>query len=321
MSREIVFYGEKGILNAIVLDTQGDIARQKQFIRTIILADKSKLNWVDDVCTVKYFVGPSLDQFGNPDMIIEAVTTNNDKYVLFVDAKLTSYQDSALNMEEIKDKNNEHLPRTYKNNCDKINIKLSLLYRFVKAYKNNLLDVKDINSIIIEEPEISSLYNDDIERKLENWTMIDYWNKNFEDAKDYYFIALTNDSKEIIDEKHLNSILFPYNNSSIMPPIGKEQWDLDKGKFGITTYDTLVHKNVVSKNNGYYKDSSDLMLITPPSIADYKRAKESQVLLNMDVDLWRENQKELYNLLKNIKDIDSEIKPFINSFMEARECN
>ena len=53
MSREIVFYGEKGILNAIVLDTQGDIARQKQFIRTIILADKSKLNWVDDVCTVK----------------------------------------------------------------------------------------------------------------------------------------------------------------------------------------------------------------------------------------------------------------------------
>ena len=270
MSREIVFYGEKGILNAIVLDTQGDIARQKQFIRTIILADKSKLNWVDDVCTVKYFVGPSLDQFGNPDMIIEAVTTNNDKYVLFVDAKLTSYQDSALNMEEIKDKNNEHLPRTYKNNCDKINIKLSLLYRFVKAYKNNLLDVKDINSIIIEEPEISSLYNDDIERKLENWTMIDYWNKNFEDAKDYYFIALTNDSKEIIDEKHLNSILFPYNNSSIMPPIGKEQWDLDKGKFGITTYDTLVHKNVVSKNNGYYKDSSDLMLITPPSIADYK---------------------------------------------------
>ena len=59
MSREIVFYGEKGILNAIVLDTQGDIARQKQFIRTIILADKSKLNWVDDVCTVKYFVGPS----------------------------------------------------------------------------------------------------------------------------------------------------------------------------------------------------------------------------------------------------------------------
>ena len=27
------------------------------------------------------------------------------------------------------------------------------------------------------------------------------------------------------------------------------------------------------------------------------------------------------NLLKNIKDIDSEIKPFINSFMEAIECN
>ena len=47
MSREIVFYGEKGILNSIVLDIQGDIAKQKQFIRSIILADKSKLSWVD----------------------------------------------------------------------------------------------------------------------------------------------------------------------------------------------------------------------------------------------------------------------------------
>ena len=69
MSREVVFYGERGILNTIILDTQGDIGKQKQFLRSIVLADKSKLDWVDDVRMIKYFVEPCFDQFGNPDML------------------------------------------------------------------------------------------------------------------------------------------------------------------------------------------------------------------------------------------------------------
>ncbi len=36
MSREIMFYGEKGILNSIILDIQGDIAKQKQFLRYVL---------------------------------------------------------------------------------------------------------------------------------------------------------------------------------------------------------------------------------------------------------------------------------------------
>ena len=42
-------------------------------------------------------------------------------------------------MEQIENKNNDYLPRTYRNNCKKINVQLSLLYRFVEAYKNNPL--------------------------------------------------------------------------------------------------------------------------------------------------------------------------------------
>ncbi len=49
MSKEVVFYGERGIINSIILDTQGNIAKQKQLLRSIVLADRSKLNWVDDV--------------------------------------------------------------------------------------------------------------------------------------------------------------------------------------------------------------------------------------------------------------------------------
>lgn len=321
MSREIMFYGEKGILNSIILDIQGDIAKQKQFLRSIILADKSKLNWVDNVYTVKYFMGPYLDQFGSPDMIMEAITINDDKYVLFVNAKLTPYHESALSMEQIENKNNDYLPKTYRNNCKKINVQLSLLYRFVEAYKNNPLDVKDISSIIIEESTVSSSYNDDMERKLEDWTIMDYWNRNFEDAKDYYFVALTNDLRDIIDERNLNSKLFPYNNSCTMPPIGNEKWELDKGKFGITTYDTLVHKNVISKDNGYYKDTSDLMLLSPPTIADYKKRKSPEVLVNIDTDKWKENQAELYNIMNDMKELDTEFKLFIKSFIDSVEYN
>ena len=89
-----------------MLDIQGDIAKQKQFIRSIILADKSKLSWVDSVHTVKCFMAPSLDQFGNPDMIMEAVTTDGEKYVLFIVTTTATYQNSALIMNQLEEKDN-----------------------------------------------------------------------------------------------------------------------------------------------------------------------------------------------------------------------
>lgn len=321
MSREVVFYGERGILNSIILDTQGDIGKQKQFLRSIVLADKSKLDWVDDVRMIKYFVEPCFDQFGNPDMLIEAITKNNDKYVLFIETKLNSYECDALNMEQLEEINNEYLPKSYKNSCDKINIKLSILYRFIQAYKNNLSDDKNINSIIAEKEDAVLIYNDETKRKLENWIMIEYWHKNFKDAKEYYFIALTNDLKEIIEDKNLNSDLFPYNNNKIIPPIGSKQWDLDKGKFGITTYDTLLDKKVISKQSGYYKDTSDLMLFHPPTITDYQKNKELHALVSIDADRWNESQQELYNLIKNMKELDLDFKLFIKNFMESIEYN
>ena len=220
---------------------------------------------------------------------------------------------------KLEEKDNQYLPKTYINNSKKVNVQLSLLYRFVQAYKNNPLDVYDINSIIVEEHEVSLTYNDSMERKLENWIMMDYWNENFQDAKDYYYIAITNDSKEVIDEKNSNSRLFPYNNFSTMPPIGSERWEEDKGKFGITTYDTLAHKNVISKNNGYYKDTSDLMLLTPPTIADYKKIKSPKALVNINTDRWTENQKELCGIINEIKELDEDFKAFITNFMDSIE--
>lgn len=104
-----------------------------------------------------------------------------------------------------------------------------------------------------------------------------------------------------------------------MPPIGSERWEEDKGKFGITTYDTLAHKNVISKNNGYYKDTSDLMLLTPPTIADYKKIKSPKALVNINTDRWTENQKELCGIINEIKELDEDFKAFITNFMDSIE--
>lgn len=318
MSKEVVFYGEKGILNSIILDTQGDIAKQKQFLRSIVLADKSKLDWVDDVCLFRYFVEPCFDQFGSPDMIVEAKTKDNDKYILFIEADLNSYEYSALKMEPLGDMNNEYLPKSYKNNCNKINVQLAILYRFIQAY-NNLSDCENLITTISEKNDAKSTYNDDIGRKLENRIILDYWYENFRDAKGYYFIALTNDSKEVLEDKYLNSDLFPYNNNNIMPPIGSEQWDKDKNKFGITTYETLINKKVISKNAGYYKDTSELMLINPPTISAYKKEKESNTLITINMEKWSENQHILYNLLKDTNMPESDFKSLFKEFVEAME--
>ena len=319
MSREVVYYGERGILNSIVLDTQGDIAKQKQFLRTIVLGDKSKLEWVDDVEMVKYFVEPCFDQFGKVDLIIEATTKRNDKYILFVIVKFNSYEYSALKMTQLKEIDNEYLPKSYKSSGDNVNVQLAVLYRFIQAYKNTLEECECINSIIIESPEVSKIYNDDMVRQFENWTMLEYWNNNFKNVKDYYFVALTNDSKQIIENKNLKSEYFPFNREEVLPPITKKQWEIDSNKFGITTFDTLVDKNVISKDTGYYKDSCELMMFRPPTIADYKKERESHRLVTINSDKWNKNQEILYNLLKDVKVLDADFKLFVKDFMETIE--
>ncbi len=318
MSREVVYYGERGILNSIVLDTKGDIAKQKQFLRTIVLADKSKLGWVDDVEMVKYFVEPHFDRFGKVDLIMKAITKNNDKYVLFFETKFNSYEYSAINMTQLEEMDNEYFPKSYRNNSSKVNIQLAVLYRFIQAYKNTLLEEDEcINNIIDESSEVGSIYNDDMKRSLENWNMLDYWNKNFRDVKEYYFIALTNDSKQIIEAKNLGSRYFPFNRQEILPPIGKKQWEIDKNKFGITTYETLEDKNVISREAGYYKDSCELMMFYPPTILDYKKEKNSNNLVRVNTDKWSENQEILNNLINNVKLLDEDFKSFIKDFMET----
>ena len=63
------YYGERGIVNGIILDIKDDLEKQKKFLKAIKLADKSSLDWIDDAAQFHWFIEPSLSQFGNPDII------------------------------------------------------------------------------------------------------------------------------------------------------------------------------------------------------------------------------------------------------------
>ena len=70
---------------------------------------------------------------------------------------------------------------------------------------------------------------------------------------------------------------------------------------------------------GYYKDSCELMMFRPPTIADYKKERESHRLVTINSDKWNKNQEILYNLLKDVKVLDADFKLFVKDFMETIE--
>ena len=74
-----------------------------------------------------------------------------------------------------------------------------------------------------------------------------------------------------------------------------------------------------NKDTGYYKDSCELMMFRPPTIADYKKERESHRLVTINSDKWNKNQEILYNLLKDVKVLDADFKLFVKDFMETIE--
>lgn len=84
----ILFYGERGIVNGIILDIKDSIEAQKAFLRAIKFADGNRPNWIENLSTMDFIVEPSLSEFGNPDLIIIASETDKTQHVIFLEAKV-----------------------------------------------------------------------------------------------------------------------------------------------------------------------------------------------------------------------------------------
>ena len=239
---EIIFYGERGLVNSIILDMSSDFKKQKQFLKSIKFENNGNKNWIDDIVSFHYIVEPSFAEFGSPDLIIVAEEENGKRHVLFIEAKVCAYNDAAEKL------GSGLLPNSYRGIASKLNIQLALKYRFAKNY---VLSRKN-NSFVENDSDVKTEYRDS-KRALKKRSVINLCKNKFGDNPDFLFVALTNDNKDII----------PFTDEAFLPAIGTNNWNCDKEKFGVVSYEMLEKSGVVDKKMGYYGQASHGFLYLP----------------------------------------------------------
>lgn len=269
---DIIFYGERGVVNGIILDIKDDINKLRGFFRAIDMADGGKLDWADDVEKCVFFVEPCFAEFGNPDLIAKVETTAHNKYVLFIEAKLKCYDDSSIKVD------GSLLPKNYSGNASKINIQLAFKYRFIEAFKA----CKGKN-VIEEDSQSAEIYNDSVCRCLKKPIVVEKVCEMFKDAHKYYFIAMTNDNKDTS----------AFASDNYLPPIGDKAWDKDKKLFGLLSYEALTTRGVIDRNNGYFGSAAELMLGKPADSAQPVKQVDGQYphLKSLPFKEWTESQR------------------------------
>ena len=231
---EIIMYGERGIVNAIVaylMDPTASIERCREFFSVINWGENNgKIDWISRLQNVDAVVEVGLGQFGDPDLIFVCTLNDHTKKYIFIEAKVVPYVISAIS-------NSEGM-RTRGFNSS-INGQLSLKYRFVQALK-----LWNGKTSIIEPEEQFSSYREHLNDSKSNPRLlakksilanilkrIGLYNINPENC---YFVALTNDKEPgpfvKVAEEYLPCIL---NNN------GKNIWGEVVNQFGWIGFDIL----------------------------------------------------------------------------------
>lgn len=186
MHGKLVRYGERGVVNLIV----DSIIRQNgsaRFLQSIRWVRGSCPIPVDEVTEASWIVKVGLGQFGDPDIIL-VLKTGKRSYFVFIEAKVTQYQQSAM-------KNERMLPG-YNSS---INGQFALKYRFVKALENGWNGI----SPIVEPSEIHRKYIEALKdsckrpRRLEKsevLRLLDAQELREATLDNSFFVALTWDS-------------------------------------------------------------------------------------------------------------------------------
>ena len=69
----LFFYGERGLVNGIVLDLLDDLdidlKSLKIFLSSIIFCDSYKPSWIERVYKVDFIIEPSFSEFGDPEVL------------------------------------------------------------------------------------------------------------------------------------------------------------------------------------------------------------------------------------------------------------
>lgn len=291
----IQFYGERGIVNGILLDIYSDSNKQQEklnkFFNSIRLfgdqttsprAEREQTTppWSEGVDECKWLVEPSFAHFGDPDLIaVFQSKKDGKKYAVFFEAKLKNYIASCLPL------NKEDGVVNLKGKSSKLNVQLSLRYRFTKAFANWRGDSACLYAIMESEHGYPDLFR----RKLEKTTVLQEIKAFLSDVKAFYFVALTNDAPNV----RLDGIPKDY-----APPLmenGIELLDKEKKLFGLLTYGALEDAGVINSNEGYFGAAAKMMGLSleqpaPVAEADESIRKEFDSITGTPFREWEERE-------------------------------
>jgi hypothetical protein len=145
MSVDLLWYGERGIVNAIVaaLEASG-VNGVEHLLRAVVWGNKSQPAWIGEIASVLLIVEIGCYDFGNPDLIIVCTTTSGSKYAVFVEAKVARYLSCTAS-------NEKGMSRKKFNSS--INGQLSLKFRLTQA-----ISTWDGGACLAEPPAILKSY-------------------------------------------------------------------------------------------------------------------------------------------------------------------
>lgn len=278
----------------------------KSFIREIKFLGDDIFN-IDKIKRVAFMIEPSFSQFGNPDLVIICFLSNDEKHVIFLEAKTDTYRASSISI-------NEEFIKVEKINSY-INTQLTLRYRLAQVLKRNKKnrieelpeEFKPYSKLITE---ITEKNKNPTPRKINKKLCIELCKDYLMDVTDYWFVALTKDNKEMI--KNLKD--FPKEKPIIRDNTGNI-WEKVKKYFGMITYSQLDEISPVK--NGKYHLAKKYFLVNSTIDKEIKKdgIKElkskswnkfsdfiNKDLLNYIIDIV---EKPIYekNYINDIKDI------------------
>jgi len=96
MQPEIIWYGERGIIDSFVSHIRGTaVTSIARFLHAICWAGGTAPQWIESIDCVNVIVEIDLAEFGVPDLIVVCRTGGTATYVVFIEAKATTYKFSA----------------------------------------------------------------------------------------------------------------------------------------------------------------------------------------------------------------------------------
>jgi hypothetical protein len=229
-SASIVWYGERGIINALVvaLQAQGTHGWSK-LLRAVQWAHGEAHAWLSDLERVVALVEVGFAQFGDPDLIL--ILHGKDwRRVVFVEAKVVPYASSAMS-------NREGMRQKGFNSS--INGQLALRYRLAHALAGSGRDTSLIEPTELHQAYVHALgdaawyprrlQKPEVRRILRDHGLLDL------KLLDFYFVALTWDAKPFFE----HDLEYENTRPRLLRLDGQCAWDEMRSQLGWLGYERI----------------------------------------------------------------------------------